>query len=169
MVIGSNVHGNVLVDVPHNLGGNLVRIAAAISMFAVFPVNLIPMIAPLEGYLGRQGQREQLGLVSGRTHHHQLVITIARISVVTLVMVASYHVEDLGYINVINGALSAGFFVALCPALIGLCLEEKRTDLWWQVAMYSLLLFGLLMSALGLVFTDNYEGLMTGSSCIWRR
>lgn len=169
LVFGSNVRSNVLVDIPHTMGGNLGRIAAAITMFAVFPINLMPMMAPIQTYLKGPAQHEHLGLVSGRAQQNQFGIAIARISVITLVMLASYHVKDLGYMNVINGALSAGFFVAFCPALVGLYLLEKRTDLPWQVAMYSLLVVGLLMSALGLIFTDNYEGLMKGPSCMWSR
>jgi len=142
---------------------------------------MVPMMAPIQSHLEGQhegaplgidllqGQHERLGLLSGRPAQNAAGVGVAKITIVIFAMFASYHVRDLGYMNVINGAMSAGVFVALCPALIGLYLLEKHTDLPWQTAMYSLLVVGLLMSTLGLVFTDNYIGLMTGPSCVWSR
>lgn len=166
LVFGPSVHGNVLVDLPNDAKGNMARLAAALSMFAVFPIMLVPITAPIEAYL--EGQKEQMGLVTGRSTN-EFAMATAKLTIVILVMLAAYFVRDLGFMNVVNGAMSAGIFVALGPALVGLYLLEHQPDLSWKIAMYCLLIFGLLMSALGLIYTDNYVGLMRGGSCLWSK
>lgn len=154
LVFGPGVHGNILLDLPHTPWGNAARLGAALSVIAVYPIQLMPMIAPIENY-GWQDRRSKTLWVAG-----------TKFTVVILSMNCAFVITNLGFMNVVNGAVSVGVFVALFPALVGLFLSEERSSLAWQCAMGALLFFGTLMSVLGLMYTDNYESLMA-SSCMW--
>jgi len=161
MTFGPGVHGNVLVDLPHNLFGNLARFAASASVLGVFPLILMPMIAPIQNYSGFQKEDQQ-----GSGLSRDFVTTLSRLMVIAAVMVATFYIHDLGFMNVVNGAMCVGGIVAMCPALVGLWLVEREHVLLWRLAMVALLVFGILMSILGLVYTDNYAELLKGN-CLW--
>eukprot|EP00746_Dinoflagellata_sp_MGD_P010791 gnl/MRDRNA2_/MRDRNA2_122422_c0_seq1.p1 gnl/MRDRNA2_/MRDRNA2_122422_c0~~gnl/MRDRNA2_/MRDRNA2_122422_c0_seq1.p1 ORF type:complete len:435 (-),score=53.92 gnl/MRDRNA2_/MRDRNA2_122422_c0_seq1:74-1378(-) len=154
LVFGPGVHGNILLDLPHTTWGNAARLGAALSVIAVYPIQLMPMIAPVENYPWRT------------QHSRTLWVSGVKFTVVLMSMNCAFVVTNLGFMNVVNGALSVGVFVALFPSLVGLFLSEQRSSTWWQCAMGALLFFGILMSVLGLMYTDNYEGLMA-ASCTW--
>merc|ERR1719442_261370 len=79
--------------------------------------------------------------------------------VVAASMCAAFGLHDLGRLNVINGAVSLGTFVAMVPSLVGLhLLGPKSEDGRWRAAMYALAVGGVLFSILGLVLTDNFAG-----------
>merc|ERR1712050_139206 len=67
--------------------------------------------------------------------------------------------EDLGVLNVLNGALSTLFFIALFPLVIGQCLcDKQKID---SRIKYFLCPLGLLSTVLGIIYTDNNaEGLV---------
>jgi len=157
LTFGPAVHGNVLVDLPHSVWGNLARFAASLSVLGVFPLILMPMMAPIQAWsLLQQGGAQRRAMLEN----------LARFGIIGAVMVAAYYVHDLGLLNVLNGAMCVGVIVAACPALVGLYILERERVLLWRVAMVSLLVFGVLISLLGLIYTDNYVGLLKGS-CLW--
>lgn len=148
LTFGPMVHGNLLLDLPHSVWGNMGRAAASISVLAVFPIMVMPMIAPVKK-LERQG-----GM--------QFACLVATVGIVIMVSITAFFVRDLGFMNVINGATCVGFFVALFPALVGLYILERRDGIVWKIAMFTLLAFGFTMSALGFLYTDNYVADVSG-------
>lgn len=154
LVFGPSVHGNILLDLPHSSWGNAARLLAALSVIAVYPIMVMAMIAPVENYPWRTAESKKLW------------ISVTKGVIVIMSMNCAFIVTNLGFMNVVNGALSVGVFVALAPALVGLLISEERSSLAWQCAMGALLFFGILMSVLGLMYTDNYESLLNGH-CIW--
>merc|ERR1719392_98479 len=87
----------------------------------------------------------------------QLVGGIATVCIVIAVMATSLVVTDLGFVNVINGALSMGAFVAAVPSAVGLYLLGPRSsEPGWRATMFTLLGVGVAMAVLGLVLSDNY-------------
>jgi len=74
----------------------------------------------------------------------------------------AFFVTDLGVLNVLNGALSVSGFIALGPALVGLKLLDNPN----KPAMYSLLIFGTIMTIGGLIYKENYVDDLKGS-CIF--
>merc|ERR1711972_656385 len=95
----------------------------------------------------------------GALHSGNLQTTfgVAICTTVAGVMSTAMFVQDLGFLNVVNGAISLGAFVALAPSLIGLYLLGPRSsNPYWRVAMYSLIVVGIFMSILGLALSDNF-------------
>jgi amino acid permease len=152
LTFGPEVHGNVLLDLPHNRWGNLARIASSLSVMGVFPLVLMPMIAPIKNYRGFTG---------GASNMRELAATIAKVIIITMVTLAAYMIHDLGVMNVFNGAFCVGGMVGVCPAMAGLYLLEGKPSMWWNMAMYGLMGVCLTMSVLGLVYTDNYAAELT--------
>merc|ERR1719333_2087834 len=83
MTFGPGVHGNVLVDLPHNIWGNLARFAASLSVLGVFPLIMMPMMAPIEAWSRAQRQ------------HRGSTMMLAKLSLIGAIMVAAYHIHDL--------------------------------------------------------------------------
>merc|ERR1719461_1297668 len=101
-----------------------------------------PMISPLRGALNECSDNK---------------VTITTCILVFAVMTAALEMDNLGRINVVNGALSLGTFVTIVPSLVGFqLLGPKSAQPNWRAAMYLLTLAGVSLSALGLTFTDNY-------------
>lgn len=144
---GGLVRSNVLVNLPFTPSGNLGRACAIVSVLAVYPIMLKPMIAVVEA----QGYPD----------------SATRFFIVAAVMLCACLCEDLGRINILNGSISMGVFVALVPFLVGLYLMEARAkDRSWRAAMISLLVIGLVSSALGLYLVDNYHEELQ-AACLW--
>jgi amino acid permease len=157
LTFGPSVHGNVLVDLPHNVWGNLARFAASVSVLGVFPLIAMTMMAPVQAW-ARIHMPDR--------HSRDGVSTLATLTIISAVMVASYYIRDLGLMNVVNGAMCVGVIVAACPAMVGFFLVERENPRLWQLAMCALLVLGGVSSILGLIYTDNYVGLLKGS-CLW--
>lgn len=155
---GSTVNSNILVNLPNTQWGHVSRVAAATAVAAVFPMILGAMVAPLSSsqFFGSYHQASPQA-TSG--------FTICLI--VFVVMATAVSVDHLGFLNVVNGAISMGAFVALAPSLVGLyLLGPKSSNYYWRAAMYTLIVGGLVMSALGLILTDNYASSLH-SACAW--
>lgn len=153
---GKAVHSNVLLNLPNTHMGHISRLGAAVSVAAVYPIIMNPMTAPLRtsSVVSRFG--------SG-------VASFAVVCIVAASAAAALVVQDLGFVNVVNGALSCGVFVALAPSLVGLNLLGQRSQKTvFRGLMYCLIAGGLLFAALGLIVTDNYADSLA-STCAWGR
>ncbi|CAK0866415.1 unnamed protein product [Prorocentrum cordatum] len=115
LTFGPEVHGNVLVDLPHNFWGNLARLAASLSVLGVFPLILMPMMAPIQAWprLRERGARCR-----------DAVTNLVKFGLIGAVTVAAYYIHDLGFMNVVNGAMCIGRCV---PSLVGWleCVVER--------------------------------------------
>lgn len=143
LLIGPEVQSNILKDLPHNIGSSIAQVGTMLVVSCVYPIMVYPMIAPILA-----GQGRILGV------SRRIVAVVAKVVVVIAVMFTALFVEQLGLVNIINGAMSAGIFVALVPSVIGLALLESGTCT--KVGLLLLLIVGITVSAMGLVFSDNY-------------
>lgn len=154
---GSNVSSNVLKNLPGGHWGHTTRLAAVAAVAGVFPIILASMMAPL-------WNSETMS--SLRSSSPNTVQGITTCCVVLAAMLTALMITDLGFLNVVNGAISLGAFVAIVPSLIGLNLLGPRSQLsYWRATMYTLMVVGLFSSALGLVLTDNYVAALK-SACM---
>lgn len=151
LTFGPEVRGNVLLNLPHDRWGNLARIASSVSVMGVFPLVLMPMIAPIKNYPG----------FNSSANLRESATTVARLLIIAMVMAAAYMIRDLGVMNVFNGAFCVGGMVGLVPSMVGLYLLEGKPSVWWNLAMYALMSVCFVMSVLGLVYTDNYASELT--------
>jgi len=151
LAFGETVSSNVLNNLPATRWGHLTRLSAAIAVLAVYPIIMSPMIAPLRN-----------PKVGG-----PLAVAVATVGVVFATMVAATFLDDLGFVNVVNGSLSCGAFVALAPSLVGLYLLGPASLVReWRLAMYALIVFGSMSSVLGAAMTDNYTQALH-AACRW--
>jgi len=149
---GATVSSNILLNLPHTAAGNAGRLCAAAAVLGVYPIILKPMIAPLA----------RAGNVASRAFPPAQIATCV---IVVSAAAAGSVFRDLGRINVVNGALSMGAFVAFIPFLVGLYLLQSESTAW-QVAMYALLLIGSVTSVGSLFMVDNYVESLH-AACIW--
>lgn len=154
LAFGDEVRSNVLLNLPSTPWGVATRIVAIAAVVGVYPIILTPMIAPLEHLNSITHQRRSA------------TVLVSKVVIVLAVMFAAVGVKDLGYVNILNGAVSLGVFVALAPALVGLYLVEQKERPSWRLAMYTLLVVGVVFAVLGLILTDNYFKQLE-ASCVW--
>jgi len=178
---GPGVSSNVLDDLPQSALGQTARVGMAVAVLGVYPLLLTSMIAPIrhaEQRAARRGQPCHIpspgspsgvpllgpepgsgprGLPAGSS--------LATLLVVACSALAAHGTRDLGRVNILNGALQVAGLVGLAPGLAGLRLLGRR-GLAWRAAMLALMALGLLMSALGLAFTDNYVAEVQ-AACVW--
>ncbi|CAE7522897.1 AVT1J [Symbiodinium natans] len=145
VAIGPHVSSNVLIDLPHGTFGGFARVVMAFAVIGVYPILTSSMVAPIQHQSG-----------PWRSATVAIVVSSGVIACVT---------TDLGEVNVISGACQAAVFVALAPALVGICLLEKSSNLW-RFSMMTLICVGFTVCIAGLVFTDNYVDEME-ASCLW--
>lgn len=141
LTYGRDVSSNVIKNLPTTGLGIFARLCAAASVLGVFPIIMSPMLAPLRACGGEGGW----------------IAAVATICITVAVTGAALRLHDLGQINVVNGALSMGVFVAIVPCLIGLYLLGPLSEKCpWRWGMLGLAVCGTALSVLGLVMTNNY-------------
>merc|ERR1740138_1374514 len=148
---GSPVKSNVLVNLPSTSLGHAARACAAVSVMGVYPIFVKPMIASMSSYVKGSIWQERL----------------CTVGIVFLVMTTACSLRDLGKLNLMNGALSMGVFVAVVPFLVGkYLLDEASNGFFWNVAMYSLLILGTASTIISCLMVDNYVDDLA-PACIW--
>jgi len=138
-VLSAKNHRNAL---PINRWSDIAKVGVIFVVACVYPIMVYPMIAPLESADFMSGARKKTSIV------------LAKFLIVIGALLVAWQVESLGTINVVNGAMSAGIFVALVPSSIGLLMLDVGTA--HKYALYCLLFGGLAVSGCGFVFNDNY-------------
>lgn len=170
LVVGPLVEGNVLKNFPPTtLWASATQVGMIVVIFAVYPIFLMPMVAPLRAldpsWFLRGGPVEggggaSLPLAESRRRGFVNAVTAA---IVAGAFVGALVIPDLGFTNALNGAIEVGVFTAMGPGLIGLCLLD-RSSLVWKISVSTLLVMGAVFFALGLAFTTNY---VDGLACSW--
>lgn len=143
LAFGEGVNSNVLVNLPDGLVGTLAQLGMGGVVLTVYPLMLMPMVAPVKTQFGKTAS------------------TVTTLGIVIVAMCIAYYATDLGLLVVVNGALSVSGFVSLAPALVGLYLVDANST-----AMYALLILGALMTVLGMCLPLNYVAELK-SSCLW--
>merc|ERR1712039_53191 len=135
------VKSNVVDSMPDNLSARAVRLSMVVMMLGVYPINVKPMVA----------------MIRSRS-----LVFLATPCIILTCMCLAFFVEDLGLINVLNGALCMGVWVTIGPALVGLYLLRLN-----RLAMMVLIAFGAMMSVLGCVFVSNYLDVLVSACLLW--
>jgi len=158
LAFGENVQSNVLLSLPDTSWGHASRLSAALAVVAVYPIMMSPMIAPI---------RNSEALASLPEHLKSTAANAGVVFVVVTVTGAAYFISDLGLLNVVNGAMSLGVFVALVPGLVGVFLiGTVPSVVLWRTAMAALVIAGIVFSILGLIYTNNYVQSLH-AACRW--
>lgn len=144
LLVGPKVQSNILQDFPENLGATIAQIGIMLVVACVYPIMVYPMIAPIRADLG--------GSIYGI--NRTSIVTGAKVVIVLAAMFTALCLDSLGFVNVLNGAMSAGVFVALVPSVVGMALLD--TSSIQKVALGILLVGGSALSCMGFVFSDNY-------------
>jgi len=153
LTMGPDVSSNVLQDLPSNHLSNAARLGMLVVSASIYPFMVTPMVEPLEAWAGE-------GLKADK------IVKVAKGAIVAAVMVAGCFVHSLGLMNVLNGALAVGVFVALAPSLVGSMLLKRPGSTAHQASMILLLFFGAVMMGIGLVYVDNYVSELTPETCV---
>jgi amino acid permease len=170
LVVGPPVEGNVLKNFPpKTFWASATQVGMIVVIFAVYPIFLMPMVAPLRAldpswFLRsgphEEGDRASLPLAESRRGIFVGAVTVV---IVAAAFVGAVFVPDLGIINALNGSVEVGVFTAMGPGLVGLYLLDN-SSLVWKTSVITLLAMGVVFFVLGLVFTDNY---VSGLACSW--
>mmetsp|Transcript_71626 Transcript_71626/g.142145 ORF Transcript_71626/g.142145 Transcript_71626/m.142145 type:complete len:479 (-) Transcript_71626:13-1449(-) len=179
LAVGGNVQGNVLLDLPHTMWNSVSRAGIIVVILAVYPIMLMPMVAPLrsidaffflrpgaldERSVLRDGSREQLAILAVKRRN--AFVYAVTVGIIFFSFLGAMMCDDLGTLNAVNGAICVGVFTALGPGLVGLFLVG-RTSLQWRIGMGSLLVFGAVMLVLGLLYSDNNFHADLSRACLW--
>jgi amino acid permease len=179
LAVGGNVQGNVLLDLPHTKWNSVSRAGIIAVILAVYPIMLMPMVAPLrsvdpflflrpgtmdERSVLREGNREQLTVLAVK--RRTAFVSSVTVGIILFSFLGAMMFDDLGPLNAFNGALCVGVFTSLGPGLVGLFLVG-RTSMQWRIGMGSLLMFGAVMMVLGFVYSDNNFHANLSRVCQW--
>jgi amino acid permease len=141
LFIGPKVKSNILEDLPHNVWADMAQVGSIVVVACVYPIMVYPMIAPLHG-------------VSLRGLPSRTVTSVAKVAIVVTAMLTAFVFDSLGFVNVVNGAMCAGIFVALVPSVVGLFLLDG--GVLKKAALVVLMVGGLIVAGSGFFFSDNY-------------
>lgn len=130
---GWEVDSNVLKNISSGVLGTIAQGLMIVAMAAVYPIMLLPMVAPLKD-----------------TSVEKFESIITFLIVLCSAAIACLNLS-LGLLNVINGSIQIGMFVGLVPCVVGYCLSDEKC---WQMML--LAIGCILMSIVGFNFTDNY-------------
>jgi len=149
MVFGPTVKSNALQSFETNVISQVAWIGTIFVVAAVYPILLLCILAPIHSL------DDSVFGTGDVTSKRRLVIAVATVVIVVASVFGALLVTSLGFINVINGAMSVGIFTTLGPGLVGLYLVGRRNKKW-QITMVVLIVVGFLMSIIGFAVTDNY-------------
>eukprot|EP00756_Hemistasia_phaeocysticola_P006532 Hpha_TRINITY_DN13880_c0_g1::TRINITY_DN13880_c0_g1_i1::g.69774::m.69774 len=164
LAYGADVESNVLKMFPDNALGHSARIGMLFVILGVYPIMLMPMVAPVRTWeepFAREAKAKGVPFFAQRIRS-----TAATIFIALTVMAAGFFLTDLGFVNVINGALCAAVFVGLCPGLVMWHLSD-RTDFMWRALTVLLMFVCFVLAGFGFVFTDNYADKLE-DHCKWK-
>jgi len=150
MVFGPTVKSNALQSFETNVISQVAWIGTIFVVAAVYPILLLCILAPIHSL------DDSVFGTGDVTSKRRLVIAVATVVIVVASVFGALLVTSLGFINVINGAMSVGIFTTLGPGLVGLYLVGRRNKKW-QITMVVLIVVGFLMSIIGFAVTDNYH------------
>lgn len=132
---GPATRSNILLNL-HGLPGAVAQMGMVAVMMCVYPLMLMPMVAPLS----RRGWGTAAVLAAG--------------------CATATFVDDLGVLNVYNGALFCFCFATMAPVLVGFS-DPKQS----RVKLVGVLILGTGVSVFGFVQPSN---LAEDLRCFWR-
>jgi amino acid permease len=158
---GPLAKSNAMLDLDKTIANDVAQIGVILMVIAVYPIMVIPMLAPLRHtdltWFGVLRVGEEVAMKRRR----RVVITTT-VGIVFLSYLGALMFDTLGFVNVVDGSLCVGIFVGLQPALVGIYLLS-RSSTSWRLLMVGLLLLGLGMAVIGFFFTDNLHEKLDGT------
>ena len=194
---GPTVPDNVLNALSKGGWGDAARVGISVVVLCVYPLMVVPMLAPVEALVEHRRRRSSTGAGGecggcgggggggdgggdcggdGDDDHGSGVgkgvpaVKATAVGIVASVMTCTFFVSDLGLMNVIAGTVSVGGFVALAPGLVGLWLSHPpgaRVGMCWRAGMHTLIWGGLVLSILGIFFRTNFVGGLAQAGGCW--
>jgi len=143
---GPNVPQDVLSVLPGNALGNAVRYGMIVMVLGVYPLNVMPMVAP----------------VRNAEWGGKFAANAATFGIVVCSMLVSFFVTQLGILNILNGAIVVLACGTLAPGLVGLHLVDKS-----PCAMFLLIGMGVVLFVCGFLLPENYAE-QVQASCLWK-
>lgn len=166
LLFGPKVESNALLNLPHNGWSAAARLGTIVVVAAVYPIMVIPMLAPVKNMSSSRFARPDMP-PSAVEARRRVIVTATTCGIVAISFGGALCIKELGIINVIDGAACVAVFTALGPGLVGLYLIENRSQCW-RIAMWLLVIGGIVLGLLGLYFNDNYRKDLAGEACLWR-
>jgi amino acid permease len=175
---GATASSNILSNLPFDSDeyggdwGKASRISFLVVIVAAYPIFLYPMISSLRNSdVLRQHINNEDPLNDPHNTRRRLspalLSGVATVLIVFTAMVAALFIKDLGFINVVVGAVQCAIFVGVCPSLVGIFLfGDKSESSQWRFLMVMLMVLCCLLGFVGLIFTKNYAGEVT-ANCKW--
>eukprot|EP00928_Gymnodinium_smaydae_P012149 TRINITY_DN14417_c0_g2_i1.p1 TRINITY_DN14417_c0_g2~~TRINITY_DN14417_c0_g2_i1.p1 ORF type:complete len:422 (-),score=64.07 TRINITY_DN14417_c0_g2_i1:251-1516(-) len=160
LAFGPNVSSDAISALPPGFPATVARGAMALCIVGVFPIQLMPVLAPFKREA--TSTREQ-GLLhadaeSGRCHTSgKLNATVVYVAagVVLFVTLASFRVSSLGPLVAVNGAVQVSTFAGLMPGAAGLFLLDRKSARL-RICCILLIIGSFFCSIGGFVFTNNH-------------
>lgn len=155
LVYGPYVHSNLLRNLPISLWGNITRLGMVVVISSIFPLLVMPLVSPFP--------KIKTTALFGDIRLRDMVSLFWAVSL----MIPAIFWTDLGFMNVLTGAMSVFGFIGVFPCLAGLYLVDRNNNFFWRASMWALMAFAAIMSGLGLVYTSNNVE-VTDAFCIWK-
>jgi len=156
MTYGELVESDIIDMLDADVYGNISRGGISVVVTCCYPLMVAPMLQPVRELLEPRSQGYET-LNDGKKekskwkYYKPFIVT----GIVGFATACTLFVDSLGFVNVLNGALSLFLFVCGLPALFGLYLWENTR--FMTFVYYLLGFFGTSMAIFGLIFTDNYH------------
>jgi len=142
LLFGAHVEGNAMDNFPKTISGHLASLGSVLVAMALYPIMVIPMVAPVKH-------------LHVSLRFRKLLFPVTIFLIVLTSYVFALIVPNLLTANLIGGALCVAVFASVVPGIVGLCLLRKH-GLIWKFLMALLILFGLANGVFGLTFVSNY-------------
>eukprot|EP01065_Artemidia_motanka_P002681 TRINITY_DN11262_c4_g1_i1.p1 TRINITY_DN11262_c4_g1~~TRINITY_DN11262_c4_g1_i1.p1 ORF type:complete len:417 (+),score=131.59 TRINITY_DN11262_c4_g1_i1:88-1338(+) len=173
LAYGTDVQSNVLKNAPRDMWGDIGRVGMLLVILGVYPIMVLPMVTPIremEDEMARKSSAtadaESKPLLDDKDlQPTRFYSAIATFLIVFTVMPTAFFVRDLGFMNVVNGAMSAIIFVGVLPGLVAWYLLG-HSETGWRVAIVLGIAVCAALSLLGLVFSRNYHEELA-DACLW--
>lgn len=163
---GPDVQSNVLLNLPKRPATYIAQIATIAVVAAVYPIMVIPMLAPLKKMDLRAVLGARASVAASVRSWRRAIVSGAVFLIVGISYVGALAIDSLGFVNVVDGAVCVGAFTSLVPSFVGLRLMPRSS--WsWKPLMFALLAFGLTNAILGICFSDNFQQDVS-RHCAWR-
>lgn len=155
LTYGPFVHSNLLLNLPISFWGNITRLGMVLVISSIFPLLVMPLVSPFP----KTKHTATFGDIRPRD--------LAALFWTVTLMIPAIFTTDLGFMNVLSGALSVFAFIGVFPSLAGLYLVDKNSDFFWRASMWALMAFAAIMSSLGFIYTTNNVE-VTDAFCLWK-
>eukprot|EP00928_Gymnodinium_smaydae_P044696 TRINITY_DN29815_c0_g1_i1.p1 TRINITY_DN29815_c0_g1~~TRINITY_DN29815_c0_g1_i1.p1 ORF type:complete len:468 (-),score=71.26 TRINITY_DN29815_c0_g1_i1:464-1867(-) len=174
LVFGQFVHSDVLQDmnIPRTPYGDLAQLGMVLVVAAIYPIMVIPMVAPIKNMnlaavqardVPLRGADAEAPAIRGDgaafaaiARRRWSLSAAAIVVIVAISYLGALALHTLGFVNVVDGALSVGAFTALAPSLVGLRLLEPASSTR-RATFLVLVLVGIAVALLGIYLPSNYN------------